>query len=145
MGASSEGILFYGLYFGEELPEALEEADDSEDELTQRFAKAAGFTEPDPGYVYKGDNEAHFEWYKRQQAAIKEKFGDVEILYLGHYDYPSYGLSAKKYAAEWGEGVEIDGPHWSSEWVSQLTDACIALDIELSGIRFAWHLSSSYG
>lgn len=94
MGQSTDGILFYGVAFGEDAPEALQ----GEENFARYLAGVTDKTADIP--------------YREQDRLLKES--GVEIVRYCSGDYPMYGLAvagaihqvARGYAVELGQKIE---------------------------------------
>lgn len=153
MGQSTDGILFYGIAYGEEL---------DMDEISK-------FHGHDPDVGFDGDFETLYadkmgvvsptEEYSRDDKAVQDKYvaywnakreinkqGGCEVGTYCSSDYPMYYACVKAghYSVSRGDETEIpNGLHFEPNWNQQLQDFCTLMGLPYKEPK--WLMVSYWG
>ena len=142
MGISSNGLLAFGIDFGEELPEPFEGYD--EFDLDEIIAYEGGL----PIYLESMTDEEAKAYFARKQEIVEAS--PVEHVMHCSYEYPGHIFAVRgfSYSASWGYPEKIDleklkVPDPAIEAFKKwLTDHGVEVD---PSEEPAWHLASLYG
>ncbi len=145
MGMSSEGILFWGVWFenGELEAAGIEDLGDKAYELNKKLRNEAA-PQPakgEPPHEYKGP--AWDEW----RARVKEcEARSCDVRSAGHCNnsYATYVyVVASRLRAEWSQMLAVESLQVPPEWEPRLIGFCAALNLPHKQAQ--WWLTSSYG
>lgn len=142
MGVNTNGILFYGIAYDEDLAvDAL--APNFDGDFETLYAAKMGVHEPN--VEYDKTTEPLFQKYWKERRKINEQSGcHVGVYCSGDYPMNFVWVNDGRYIANRGEAIEIpDGLKAKPEWKDQIKTYCEVLNLPYSEPK--WFLVSYWG
>jgi hypothetical protein len=139
MGISSDGILVYGIDFGEEMPNPEWEEHDEEFDLDDLIAEEAGL----PVWRENMTNQESTEYWAKKRELVAAC--PVEMVYYCSYDYSMHILAIRgtRLKASRGYAEEVPTFEVDAEKKDAFKQWCESHGVEYSEPK--WLLCSMYG